>query len=799
MLVLISLFAQFAVAGSSPELKAVSPRGVQRGAEHTLKLTGVRLDGAKEVFFYDQGITTKSVEVVKPNELKVVVDVAEDCALGQHVLQVHGDQGLSDFRIIYVGPFPAIAEVEPNNSFDVAQRIEFKHTATGQIAAEDKDYFVVALKAGQRLSVEVEAIRLGTYFDSVVTVYDPQKKAIATSDDTKLHHQDGYITINAPVDGDYYVMIRDTVFNANPAGAYRIHIGDFIRPDVLFPPGGKPGGKLKVEMLSGRSQKPPALENKSREIQIPGDEEGSVTKVFADGPSSLPLRINELDNFNLPADAKNIKHEDALPVELPVAINGRIAQGHQYQFYKFAAKKGNKVSIEVFANRIGSAMDPFINVYDAKRKSLIGNDDGAVRPDSSLVFTPPSDGDFTLRIFDLLKRDGDDIVYRIELKPVTPKLSFGIKRNDRFSQKRMAMAVPKGGRFAAIVTAKWQAFSQDVQVEFEGLPDGVTATTLPLKKNVTELPVVFEATQDAVVDFALVTVKASPIVETKDEKASETEVETEAADAKPAAQPEPKLDSEITLTSLDSLGQPNNTSYQTTTVDKLAVGVVDALPFRIELQPVDAPLVRNGSAKLKIVAHRDEGFKEKITVQFPYRPAGVSSTSQIQIKPDQTEIEYPINANKGAQLGEWPIYIIGTANVNGPAWTSSKLETIRVEEPFVAMESERSVGERNDTMKVVCQIEQLRDFDGEATAELKGLPPHVTMTEPQRFTKTDETITFEIKTNDKSPYGQHRGVFVEVSVPVGKGQSVARAGQVIVQINKPLKQEPKVAMQEAVK
>ena len=63
-LVIVTLHSAWAIAGSSPELQSVTPRGVQRGSEHTLHLNGVRLFDAQEVFFYGEGIATKSVKVI---------------------------------------------------------------------------------------------------------------------------------------------------------------------------------------------------------------------------------------------------------------------------------------------------------------------------------------------------------------------------------------------------------------------------------------------------------------------------------------------------------------------------------------------------------------------------------------------------------------------------------------------------------------------------------------------------------------------------------------------------------------
>jgi len=783
--------ATLAFAGSTPELHSVSPRGVERGNEHTLFLHGIRLNDAQEVFFYGPGIETKSVKVIDHKKLEVVVEVAADCRLGEHILQVRCGKGISDFRSVFVGPYPAVKETEPNNEFINAQKIELGHTVAGEIKREDVDYFVVSLKSGQRMSIEVEAIRLGTFFDSKVTVFDSEQNEIAVCDDTELFSQDGFLSVTAPADGDYYVMIHDAVFNAPKYAFYRLHIGDFDRPQVMFPAGGKSGQLLSTAIIERpKPNSESVVQHTAAEIQLP--DLSDTNEVFNGGPSALPLRVSEFENLNRADDAKNLGFKEATEITIPIAINGRFATERQRHFYRFTAKKNQKLSIDVFAKRIGSPLDPIINVFDEKNKSLIGSDDATVRPDSFLVFNPPADGTYTLRVIDYFNRGGVDMIYRVEIAPVTPRLSLSIKRNDRFSQRRMAMAIPQGGRFAAVLSAKKEHFAADVELQFDGLPEGVTATMLPLVKNAKEMPVVFEATEDASLELGQVTVSAIA----KREKIDAKSVAKEKAKAEP---PGPVFDTEFTLTSLDSRGPPNNFVYHPTVVDKLAVGVIEKLPFRITVEPLKAPLVRNGSAKVKVIAHRDEGFTEKIRLQFPYRPVGVGTTYQIEMKADQTEIEYPINANKGAQLGEWPFYVIATANVSGPAWIASQLKTVSVEEPFVAMESKRTVGARNETVRVVCQIQQLRDFVGDASAVLRSLPPHVTATGPVTFDKTAESIEFELKTTDKTPFGKHKSVFVEVTVPVGEGHSVARAGNVVLQINQPLKQQPAIAMRKAAK
>jgi hypothetical protein len=77
-------------------------------------------------------------------------------------------------------------------------------------------------------------------------------------------------------------------------------------------------------------------------------------------------------------------------VEVPVTINGRIA-GENY--YRFPARKGEKLVIEVNARRLGSELDSFVEVLDAAAKPI---ERATVRPVSE-TFTTLSERDSNTR------------------------------------------------------------------------------------------------------------------------------------------------------------------------------------------------------------------------------------------------------------------------------------------------------------------------------------------------------------------------------------------------------------------
>src|SRR5581483_7936773 len=160
---------------------------------------------------------------------KATVRVAPDCRLGEHIARVRTATGISEMKPFQVGPYPTVAEKEPNSDFEKPQPIPLNVTVAGRIDSEDVDYFVVQLKKGQRLSAEVEGMRLGVgFFDPYVAILDAKRFELAATDDTPLLKQDPFVSIVAPADGPYIIQVRESAYTGS--GSYRLHVGTFPRP-----------------------------------------------------------------------------------------------------------------------------------------------------------------------------------------------------------------------------------------------------------------------------------------------------------------------------------------------------------------------------------------------------------------------------------------------------------------------------------------------------------------------------------------------------------------------------------------
>ena len=739
---------------ASPRLGSITPRGVQRGQELTVSFNGSNLGDAEEIFFYEgKGFEVTKLEPTGGN-VKVTMKIGPDVRLGEHVAQVRTKTGLSDFRTFWVEDLVVVEEKEPNSDFAAPQVIELNKVVNGNVGNEDVDYYVVEAKKGQRISAEIVAMRLSTaLFDPYVAILNSERFELSANDDTPLALQDAYASIVAPADGKYIIEVRESAYAGG--NNYRLHVGTFPRPTAAYPAGGKMGEEVEVKFLGLPSGE------LVQKFALPGQ---AVTDfgVFAKdegGIAPTPNNFRLFEHGNAFEAEPNNEMAKASPVELPLAFNGIIQEPKDIDFFKFSAKKGQQFEVECFARRIRSGLDPVMNLYKADGGGIAGNDDSR-GPDSYFRFNVPEDGEYIVRVTDHLGRGGPDLVYRIEFQAIKPSLSLSIPRVERYGQYRQQIYVPRGGRFATLINAGRGNFGGELVLEGNDLPAGLTMLCDNMPANMSTMPVVFEAAADAPLSGKLLNFTAR-------------HAENEA------------IRGGFGNTADYIIGSPGQSRYRWKSVKQLAIAVVDELPFKIDIVVPKVPIVRDGSMQLKIVATKKEGWDEGISVQLPFRPPGLGAASSVNIAKGKTEVNYPLSANGGAQIKLWKVFALGTS---GGMWGSSQLSNLAIADAFVRFEMQRPACEQGQEAQILCKLNHTTPFEGEATAQLLGIPPKVAAT-PMKFTKDTKELVFVLKTEPASPVGKHN-LICQVTIIKNGEPIVSRAGGVQLQIDKPLPPPP---------
>jgi hypothetical protein len=737
-MILLGLASVSPVRAVAPKLNSITPAGGQRGTDIDLKLAGVRLEDTQEIILYSPGVEVLKFDASKTNSVKAHLRIASDCRLGEHQLRVRTATGVSELRTFYVGAFKGIDEAEPNNEPAKAQKIPLNVTVAGSIGQEDTDCFVIEAKKGQRLSAEIEAMRLGrAAFDPYLAILESNGTVLTAADDTALLMQDAFVSILAPNDGRYIIQVRETSYGGNDNFVYRLHVGDFPRPTAVYPAGGKAGETLSAKFIGDPSG------DFYQNVKLP-DAAQEKFGAFAEqdgllAPSPNWMRVSSFPNVMESSSNQDRQHATATDLTPPFALNGIIAQKGEVDWFRFPGKKGQALDVSVYARWLRSPLDSVLEVFDTKGASLAVNDDSA-GADSMVKFTPAADGDYFVRIKDQLGEGRSDYVYRIEITPSQPSLALRIptvNRND--TQSRQHIVVPRGNRFATVISAKRANFSGDLAFSMEGLPSGVTLQADVMRSSVDAMPLVFEAASDAPVGGKLLDLLA---------RAVDSSIQVEG-----------RFRNDIEL-----VQGPNNSSYYGTRVDKLYVAVVDEAPFQLRLVEPKVPLVQAGSAKLSILAERRPGFDEAIQLKMVWNPPGVSASPEISIPKGQSSVDYPLNASGDAQPRTWKIAVLGSATVHGgPLYVSSQLVPLEISTPFIAGKIEALNVEPGQTAKLVCKLEQKAPFEGKATVKLMGLPEKITAPDVE-ITKESSEAVFPLTIDPKIALGSHKALFCSVDI-----------------------------------
>ncbi len=762
----------FSAFATSPHLESLLPTGGQRGTEVEITISGERLQDAEELFCYEPGIQVTKLTVTTNKTVSAQLKIEPGCALGEHHLRLRTATGLSELVTFFVGSLPQVSEQEPNNDPAHAQKVDFNSTISGVINNEDVDCFSVEARKGQRLSVEVEGMRLGRgLLDSRFTILDPNGSVITDSDDTWLAMQDPFVSLIAPADGRYIIALREVTYAGNDKCQYRLHVGSFPRPTSVFPAGGKAGDTVTFTFYSE------ATGEFSQKVKLPRAPEERFG-VFAErdgliAPTPNWIRVCDFSNVLATPGNQDREHATIADIQPPVALNGIISKKGQEDWFRFTAAKGAALEVNVYARRLRSPMDPVIEVFDAAGKSLAANDDSA-GVDSSLKFTPNETTNYFVCVRDTLHEGGRDFTYRVEITPTEPSLAIKIPevaRND--TQSRQFIVVPRGNRFATLISAKRSNFGGELNFDIPGLPTGAAMSTERMAANIDSMPLVCEAAGDAPIAGKLLDLMA---IGTNNGSSVSANF---------------RQDVELVQ------GAPNNANYCSTSVDKFCVAVTKEAPFHLRIVEPKVPIVQAGTMRLEVIAERETNFDEPIELNMVWNPPGIGSQSEATIPKGATNVFYQLNANGGAETRMWKIAILGHAKVDGgELYVSSQMAPIEVAPPFLSGKIETTWLNPGKSAELTVNLKQLKPFDGKAAVHLLGLPDKVTAAD-REITSADQEVVFKIEADAKCSTGSHKNLFCAVDVQQS-GQTIphtiAQGG--ILRIVPPKKEDAKIAAAE---
>jgi len=753
-------------------LDHVLPRGGTQGTTVEVTLYGKFLNDPKEILFYDKGL--KAVALTpgqKPDqEVKARFTIAPDATIGEHVLRLRTATGLSEAVTFWVSKFPTVMETETkpgeNDTLQKAQAVPLNCTVEGQIQGGgdvDKDMYWTRFNAGERISVEIESVRLGTLHyggenDLAVRILDDQGKELASNDDSAMYVQDPILSMIAPHNGAYFIEIKQQVFYRPQESRYRAHIGNFSRPLAIFPAGGQAGTTISAKILGDPTGE------RTEQIALPKTS-GNFNYFSGNAPSPNVMRISEYPN---------VMAGDDTPSPLPAAFNGIIAKPGQSDTFHITAKKGESWQVRVYGRTLGAPIDPKIWIADAKTgKHILDADDSKLvdlgypssrgswyikdQMDPIAVFKPAADGEYILGIEDGRGMASPTSVYRIEVEPLHDSVYPHITMNEGYQIPRLTgMIVPQGSRWTMdlqLAQGFGNTYKGDLKLVATGLPRGVTMTAPLITKGTNRIPVQFTAAPNAEQQAALVELRVT------------------------ATDPKVKLDSG-SRQGFALVNRGGEMPLHFVWLDKFAMAVTKPAPFDIELTEPSAPLSQNGELELKVKVNRHGDFKDPIEIATDWLPQSVSKESTVTIPAGKDEGSFHIHANPKATAGVYQI-AMNASTTGGDSFSgigrvrvSSAFVNVTIAEPLMSIDLKRASIERGQPGELIGTVKPNKGFVGSATVTLKHLPKGVTMIGPgPTITPQDTTVTFKLKADPDALAGLYKDINCEVTV-VENGQSL---------------------------
>ncbi len=419
-----------------------------------------------------------------PKDYASEIKLSADAPLGVRYWHCTTSQGITPGMRFVVGALPEIIEEESEENVPT-KPLTLPVTINGRIfPREDVDDWTLDAKAGQVITCEVNAARIGSGLDSRLEVLGPNGQVLAENSDA--FGLDSFVRFKAPSDGKYTVRIHDIRFEGLQHFVYRLTISSGPWLDRVYPLGGKRGTTVPLQLFGAN------LPSDRLDFAVPPSGGSTSDPAYlsvpvAGGTTNALLETDDLTE-HLEAEPNN-EIAQAKTVELPCVLNGRIEQAGDSDLWSFVGKKGDAWQFDLRASRLGSELDGVLMLLDANGNAVANADDLANgQTDCVLNFTLPADGTFTLKVKDgLSSRGGPEFAYRVRInRPTDATL--------RLSTALDSITLLRGGDVKIKVLAERPAgFADEVSLNIEGLPEGIAISGNKLGKGQNQVDVVLKA------------------------------------------------------------------------------------------------------------------------------------------------------------------------------------------------------------------------------------------------------------------------------------------------------------------
>jgi hypothetical protein len=150
------------------------------------------------------------------------------------------------------------------------------------------------------------------------------------------------------------------------------------------------------------------------------------------GTQRRPFLVGDLPEFIETEPNSDAEHAER--ITLPVVVNGQIAGERDLDFFVFAAKAGEVVVFDVLAARIGSPLDPVVEVTDNRGRRM-EVEEVRIGTDPVVAFRVPATGDYRVSLGNVSFHGGPQYVYRMTVS-TTPFVTCAFPPGGKVKETR---------------------------------------------------------------------------------------------------------------------------------------------------------------------------------------------------------------------------------------------------------------------------------------------------------------------------------------------------------------------------
>jgi hypothetical protein len=717
-----------AVLPQAPTINVPFPLGATRGQAYELTLTGTNLTDPVALF---AGFPVKATFPVdanngkEPGKLRVKLEIPNDAPIGVHAIRIATRSGISNSRVFCVDDVPTIEETADNKSKEKAQTIPLPVTVAGRVENETSDFFKFAVTAGQRLTFDALARRIGSPLDPMIRIIEAKSGRDLPglySDDEPGLQSDARLTYVFPTAGEYLVEIRDTRHLGGADSVYRLRIADCPAALTAWPCAVKKGAKASVTFTGKSVDQVAAVD-----VVMPADREVVNVVPKAKAASGWPVPVLASDVDEIVETEPNNEPAKAQKLTLPVGVTGRFLEKGDIDCFAFAGKKGTKYNIVAETYEINSIAEVYLVIKDSKGAEVAKSN--PQNTPARVDFTPGADGDFTIVAEHLNFQHGPLEVYHLTVKAAEPTFEVALQLDRVCVAPGQTAVLP-----VALVTRA--DYAGPVELKVVGHP-GLSGSVV--------IPNAAAPQPGQAAGFLPVTAKADlpagayPI-------RVEVKANINGKDVVRLANI-----SDLVKQSLNGLVNP-----QREFLTDIGLGVTGPETFSLSMKVGDA--VRGIPSNVVVTAKRAAGFTDEITLAAVGLPPNVAVAAK-PIAKGTNEITFPLTPAANAALGSFPLILRGAAKPGGKDVASYATPTpVAVVLP-VEVKAEPLTLKPGEKAKLKVSIVRKVDYKGPVDVEVKNLPANVT-TAKVTLAPDKSAAEIEIHAMPNAPVGDKADVQV---------------------------------------